>query len=125
MSRVRDVGYKFKKLTCAKISGVQAVLLVEYDPSVRLLVGKLLSELGYRWTEPADAEAAIKLLEGGEHFDLFILDVGLPGILILFVTGYAENAAINRAGFLGTNMATTTKPFPVEDLAAKIGEMLS
>ncbi len=47
-----------------------------------------------------------------------------PGLPILFLTGYAENAAI-RSGFLGTNMAMITKPFAIETLAAKIGEMLT
>ncbi len=118
----------------------QAVLLVEDDPSVRLLIGELLAELGYQTIEADDAQAAIKHLESGRAFDLMISDVGLPGMNgrqlaeiarehypsmpILFVTGYAENAAI-RAGFLGTNMAMISKPFQVEDLAAKIGEMLS
>ena len=118
----------------------QAVLLVEDDSSVRLLIGEVLSELGYRTLEAPDAGAAIKLLESGRPIDLMISDVGLPGmngrqlaevardfypaIPILFVTGYAENAAI-RAGFLGTNMAMISKPFQVEELAAKIGEMLT
>jgi CheY-like chemotaxis protein len=68
-----------------------------------------------------------------------ISDVGLPGmngrelaeiarthrpeLPILFITGYAENAAI-RAGFLGTNMSMLTKPFRLDDLAAKISEMM-
>ncbi|WP_249156433.1 hybrid sensor histidine kinase/response regulator [Bradyrhizobium japonicum] len=118
----------------------QRVLLVEDDPSVRLLIGEVLSELGYQTTEAADPIAAIKLLERGEPIDLMISDVGLPGmngrqlaevarshypaIPILFVTGYAENAAI-RTNFLGSNMAMLSKPFQVEDLAAKISEMLS
>jgi hypothetical protein len=41
----------------------QAVLLVEDDPSVRLLIGEVLSELGYRAIEASDANAAIKVLE--------------------------------------------------------------
>jgi signal transduction histidine kinase/response regulator RpfG family c-di-GMP phosphodiesterase len=118
----------------------QAVLLVEDDPSVRLLIGEVLSELGYRAIEASDANAAIKVLESSQAIDMMISDVGLPGmngrqlaevarehhptVPILFVTGYAENAAI-RAGFLGTNMAMISKPFQVEELAAKIDEMLS
>ncbi|MBV9564715.1 MAG: response regulator [Bradyrhizobium sp.] len=118
----------------------QAVLLVEDDPSVRLLIGEVLSELGYRAIEASDANAAIKVLESSQAIDMMISDVGLPGmngrqlaevareyhptVPILFVTGYAENAAI-RAGFLGTNMAMISKPFQVEELAAKISEMLS
>ena len=118
----------------------QTVLLVEDDPSVRFLIGEVLSELGYQTVEAEDPVAAIKLLERGGPIDLMISDVGLPGmtgrqlaevarshypaIPILFVTGYAENAAI-RANFLGSNMAMMSKPFQVEDLAAKISEMLS
>jgi signal transduction histidine kinase/response regulator RpfG family c-di-GMP phosphodiesterase len=118
----------------------QAVLLVEDDPSVRLLIGEVLSELGYRAIEASDANAAIKVLESGRSIDMMISDVGLPGmngrqlaevarayhpnVPVLFATGYAENAAI-RAGYLGTNMAMISKPFQVEELAAKIGEMLA
>jgi CheY-like chemotaxis protein/two-component sensor histidine kinase len=119
--------------------GGQNVLLVEDDPSVRLLIGELLKELGYQAIEAPDAQAAIKHLKDSGPFDLMISDVGLPGLNgrqlaeiarqhhpampILFVTGYAENAAI-RAGFVGTNMAMIGKPFQLETLAAKIGEML-
>ena len=82
---------------------------------------------------------ARSLLDAGNRFDLMISDVGLPGMNgrqlaevargyladmpILFVTGYAENAAV-RAGFLGTNMAMITKPFQIQTLSAKISEML-
>jgi CheY-like chemotaxis protein len=47
-----------------------------------------------------------------------------PELPVLFVTGYAENAAI-RAGFLGTNMSMITKPFSLDGLAVKVREMLS
>jgi CheY-like chemotaxis protein len=96
--------------------------------------------LGYRTIEASDPQAAIKQLESGRAFDLMISDVGLPGmngrqlaeiarqylptVRILFVTGYAENAAI-RAEYLGTNMAMISKPFKLEELAAKISEALS
>lgn len=118
----------------------QTVLLVEDDPSVRLLIGEVLRELGYNIVEAAEPSEAIRLLEAGRPFDLMITDVGLPGmngrqlaevardhlpsLPILFVTGYAENAAM-RVGFLGTNMAMITKPFQIEILSAKIREMLS
>jgi PAS domain S-box-containing protein len=118
----------------------QSVLLVEDDDSVRLLVRDVLQELGYHAVEAAEPEMAIKLLGSGQSFDLMISDVGLPGmngrqlaetarehlpdLPILFITGYAENAAI-RAGFLGANMDMITKPFQIETLSAKISEMLS
>ena len=117
----------------------ETVLLVEDDPSVRLLVREVLEELRYRIVEAGDAAQAVPVLESDRHLDLMISDVGLPGmngrqlaevarrhrpdLPILFVTGYAENAAI-RSGFLGTNMGMITKPFAIDTLSAKIAEMM-
>lgn len=118
----------------------QSVLLVEDDPSVRLLVREVLEELSYTTVEAEEAGGAIAILASDHPIDLMISDVGLPGmngrqlaevarqhrpdLPILFVTGYAENAAI-RAGFLGTNMAMITKPFALDALAEKISGMLA
>jgi hypothetical protein len=68
-----------------------------------------------------------------------ICDVGLPGmngrelaetarahrpeLPILFITGYAENAAI-RSDFVGANMSMVTKPFSLDELAAKVSQMI-
>ncbi len=117
----------------------QTVLLVEDDPSVRLLVKDVLVELGYNTLEADEANAAIGILQSDRPIELMVSDVGLPGmngrqlaehardyrpeIPILFITGYAENAAI-RADFLGTNMAMIAKPFSIEELSGKIEEML-
>lgn len=118
----------------------QNVLLVEDDPSVRLLVREVLGELAYNTIEAKEADAAIPFLASDRPIDLMISDVGLPGmngrqlaeiarqhrpdLPILFITGYAENAAI-RAGFLGTNMAMITKPFAIDELATRVSEMLT
>ncbi|HSX61856.1 MAG TPA: ATP-binding protein [Tahibacter sp.] len=117
----------------------QCVLLVEDDEAVRTLVKVVLEQLGYVAIEASEALVAIPVLASARRIDLMISDVGLPGmngrelaevarkhrpdLPILFATGYAENAAI-RASFLGSNMAMITKPFTIELLAAKIGEML-
>lgn len=117
----------------------QTVLLVEDDEAVRTLVRIVLEQLGYVAIEAPEALVAIPILASNRRIDLMISDVGLPGmngrelaevarkhrpeLPILFATGYAENAAI-RANFLGANMAMITKPFTVELLAAKVGEML-
>ena len=123
----------------AHVGAGQTVLVVEDDPSVRLLVQEVLAELGYKSVVAAEALAAIPLLSSAQRLDLMVSDVGLPGMTgrelaevarthrpdlpILFITGYAENAAI-RSGFLGANMQMITKPFALDVLAAKIGEML-
>ena len=114
------------------------MLFVEDDASVRMLIRDVLQELGYYPIEAAEPEAALPILASDQRIDLLISDVGLPGmngrqlaevarkhrpkLPILFITGYAENAAI-RAGFLGSNMAMIMKPFAIDSLAAKIGEM--
>lgn len=116
------------------------VMVVEDDPSVRLIVIDVLNEFGYGAIEAVDAAAAIPVLQSGQRIDLLITDVGLPGIngrqlaeiarqsrpelKVLFVTGYAENAAV-RSGFLDPGMEMMTKPFAVEALAKKIRDILS
>ena len=118
----------------------RTVLLVEDDESVRLLVSEVLAELRYDTLEAGSADEALPILTSDQQIDLLVSDVGLPGmngrqlaelarerrpdLPVLFVTGYAENAAI-RAGFLGTNMSMITKPFSIDTLAAKIDEMIS
>jgi len=118
----------------------QAVLLVEDDDSVRMLISEVLTSLSYRVHEAADASIAVPILQGSTAIDLMISDVGLPGMTgrqlaevarqhrpelpILFVTGYAENA-MTKASFLGTNMAMISKPFSIDALAAKINEMIA
>jgi len=117
----------------------QTVMLVEDDESVRLLVVELLTELGYATLEAGDAARAIPILQSGRTIDLLVSDVGLPGmngrqlaeiareqrptLPVLFITGYAEQAAV-RSGFLGPNMAMITKPFALDALAEKIRDML-
>ena len=46
-----------------------------------------------------------------------------PDLKVLFMTGYAENAAL-ASGFLEPGMAMITKPFAMEALAARIRSML-
>ncbi|NIJ20306.1 signal transduction histidine kinase [Sphingomonas naasensis] len=118
----------------------QRVLVVEDDPAVRLLVREVLEELRYEPIEFADPLDAVPFLASEERVDLMISDVGLPGmngrelaetarmhrpgLPILFITGYAENAAI-RSGFLGTNMAMVTKPFSLDELAGRVNQLVT
>ena len=118
----------------------ETVLVVEDEPAVRLLLLELLHELGYRTVEAIDSATALPILRSGRPIDLMVSDVGLPGITgralaelarqhhpglkVLFVTGYAEKAAI-KSEFLGTGMDMITKPFTMDVLATKIQEMLA
>ncbi|OUM08641.1 hybrid sensor histidine kinase/response regulator [Pseudomonas syringae] len=117
----------------------ETVLIVEDDPAVRALVSEVLSELGYTFFEASEAKGAVPILESGQRIDLLISDVGLPGmngrqladiarqlrpeLKVLFITGYAEHAAV-RAGFLETGMQLITKPFAFDHLTSKVREMI-
>jgi CheY-like chemotaxis protein len=117
----------------------ETVLLVEDDPSVRLLIGEVLRDLGYACVEAIDGQAALPMLISNARIDLMISDVGLPGLngrqlseiarqhrpglKILLVTGYAEQAI--KGSLLQTGMAMITKPFALDALALKIRDMVA
>lgn len=117
----------------------ETVLIVEDDPAVRVLVSAVLSELGYAFVEAGDADGAVPILNSAQRIDLLISDVGLPGmngrqlaeigrqyrpgLKVLFITGYAEHAAV-RGGFLDPGMQMITKPFTFDLLTAKVREMI-
>ncbi|OIN46293.1 hybrid sensor histidine kinase/response regulator [Pseudomonas azotoformans] len=117
----------------------ETVLIVEDDPAVRVLVSAVLKELGYGFVEAVDANTAVPIIESEQRIDLMISDVGLPGmngrqlaeigrqirpeLKVLFITGYAEHAAV-RGGFLDPGMQLITKPFTFDLLTAKVREMI-
>ncbi|MVW84533.1 response regulator [Pseudomonas sp. PB101] len=117
----------------------ETVLIVEDDPAVRVLVSTVLSDLGYAFVEACDGDSAVPILASAQRIDLLISDVGLPGmngrqlaeigrqlrpdLRVLFITGYAEHAAV-RGGFLDPGMQMITKPFTFDLLTAKVREMI-
>jgi len=119
----------------------RTVLVVDDEASVRALVADVLGELGYHVVEASDGVSGLRVLESRTPIDLLITDVGLPGGLngrqvadaarrtrpalkILFVTGYAENAAIGHA-HLEPGMHVLTKPFAVDRLASRVETILA
>ena len=116
--------------------GGDVVLVVEDETIVRGLVVEVLGGLGYRTIEAGDGPEGVRLLQSDARIDLLVTDIGLPGLdgrqvaeagratrpglRILFMTGYAENAAL-AAGFLEPGMALITKPFAMDALTERIG----
>ncbi len=118
----------------------QTVLVVDDEPTVRMLVVDALEELGYACLEAPDGAAGLRILQSDRRIDLLITDVGLPGGLngrqvadaartlrpdlkVLFITGYAENAVLNH-GHIEHGMEVLTKPFAIGDLTGRIDRML-
>ncbi|AVS62145.1 hybrid sensor histidine kinase/response regulator, partial [Paracidovorax avenae] len=120
--------------------GSGVVLVVDDEPSVRALVVEVLHEMGYQTIEAHDGASALQVLQSRTHLDLLITDVGLPGgmngrqladggrltrpdLQILFITGYAENAAVGN-GHLERGMHVLTKPFTLDALAHRVRTLI-
>jgi CheY-like chemotaxis protein len=117
----------------------ETVLVVEDESVVRGLIVATLSDLGYSAIEASDGPKGLEILQSRRRIDLLVTDVGLPGLngrqiadagrvlrpglKVLFMTGYAENAAL-ASGFLEPGMQMITKPFAMEALASKIRDMI-
>jgi CheY-like chemotaxis protein len=118
----------------------EAVLVIDDEPTVRMLIAEVLEEQGYKAIEASDGPAGLRILQSPAKIDLLITDVGLPGgingrqladaarvfrpeLKVLFITGYAENAVVGN-GHLERGMQIVTKPFVMDDLARKIREII-
>ncbi len=119
----------------------ETVLVVDDEPTVRMLVAEVLGDQGYTALEAADGAAGLAVLRSDARIDLLVTDVGLPGgingrqmaeagqvlrpgLKVLFITGYAE-AAVVDGGRLGPGMQIMTKPFAIEALGTRIRDMIS
>jgi PAS domain S-box-containing protein len=118
----------------------ETVLVVDDEPTVRMLVTEVLTDLGYTAIEAADGAAGLKVLNSDLRIDLLITDVGLPGgmngrqvadaarnvrpdLKVLFITGYAENAVLSH-GHLDPGMHVLTKPFAMDAIAGRIRQLI-
>ena len=118
----------------------EVVLVIDDEPTVRMLISELLADLGYAVIEAPDGPAGLKVLDSNARIDLLITDVGLPGgmngrqvadaaratrpdLKVLFITGYAENSVIGKKR-LADGMYVATKPFQMDILAHRIREII-
>lgn len=116
------------------------ILIVDDEPSIRMLVADALEDIGFNVLEAHDGPTGLGILQTDAKIDLLVTDVGLPGgmngrqladaarttrpaLNVLFITGYAENAIIGN-GQLAPGMQVLTKPFVVEALATRILDMI-
>ncbi|UFN49038.1 response regulator [Roseomonas sp. OT10] len=112
------------------------VLLVDDDSAVRETTAAALRDLGYRVVEAGSGGAALDLLDREAHVDLLLLDFAMPGmngvevaqaarsrrpgVPVLFLTGYADAAAVAGEG----QEQIIQKPFRPEDLARRLSMAL-
>jgi PAS domain S-box-containing protein len=117
----------------------EVVLVVEDEPAVRQFSVDALSELGYRVLEADGAASALRILEVHPEIGLLFTDVVMPDVngrrlaeearlrrpdlKVLFTTGYTRNAIVHN-GVLDAGVQLIGKPYSVEQLAAKVREVL-
>ncbi len=112
------------------------VLVVDDEPTVRMLVIETLEEMGYATLQAADGRTALAMLSSPATIDVLITDLGLPGgmsgrdlaqaarqsrpaLKLLMMTGYAENsAAIGEPA-----IQTLLKPFTMESLMRRMAAL--
>jgi signal transduction histidine kinase len=136
-----DVKTPEAALALSRAQREETVLVVDDEPTVRMLISDTLQDLGYQFVEASDGISGLQILQSDARIDLLVTDVGLPGgingrqmadaartrradLKVLFITGYAENAVLSH-GHLEHGMHILTKPFSMETLASRISELLA
>ena len=121
------------------VDAARTILVVEDEALVRIQLVEALEERGYTVIETSEPQGAIRVLETDVKIDLLATDVGLPGmngrqlaeiarqsrpdLPVLFLTGYAPNAAQGDQE-LGPRTRLLSKPFSIGALMVKIQGML-
>ncbi|RML54190.1 hypothetical protein APX70_03417 [Pseudomonas syringae pv. maculicola] len=118
----------------------RTIMIVDDEPTIRMLVAEVLEDQGYIPIEAGEGASALRILESDARIDLLVTDVGLPGgmngrqvadaarevrpdLKVLFVTGYAENAALAH-DTLEPGMHVLPKPFAIAELIGRVTELL-
>ncbi len=118
----------------------QVILVVEDEEAVRAAAVAMLEEMGYRCLPASSAQAALEIVQGGEHIDLLFTDVVMPGALktrdfvtqaealrpglpVLYTSGYTENAIVHH-GRLDEGVSLLSKPYSRNDLARKVAALI-
>jgi CheY-like chemotaxis protein len=124
----------------AATRGSETVLVVEDDEPVRRLARRALEGAGYTVLQAASPLEALEI--SARHtgpLDMLLTDVMMPeltgrqladrlaasrpGLAVLFMSGYAEDAIVHH-GRLDPDTAFLQKPFPPEALAQKVRTIL-
>jgi CHASE3 domain sensor protein/CheY-like chemotaxis protein len=117
----------------------EIILVVEDDSLMRRLAADALHELGYTVFEAESAATALATLDRVADIKLLFTDVVMPdingkkladeavrrrpGLKVIFTTGYTANAVVH-GGVLDQGVNFISKPFTLDQLAAKVRTVL-
>lgn len=114
------------------------VLLVDKDEVIQKATSRLMESLGHLTTTVNYIEEALRILATGQHFDLIILDINLPGIdagiMISHIRELRPNISVMLTSELSNQHAlelvhTTAgvkylgKPFTLSELQSALAEL--
>lgn len=132
-----NIGNPAEELPLGELQEV--LLVVEDEPWVRQFSVDALLELGYRVIEADGAASALRLLDAHPEIALMFTDIVMPGVngaklaeearrrrpdlRVLFTTGYTRNAVVHN-GVVDPGVELIGKPFTIEQLAARVREVL-
>ncbi len=117
----------------------EIILVAEDDDHLRAMVRDSMQEIGYTVIETGDAEMALQLLRERADISLLFTDIVMPkmngrmlaeaarrdrsDLKVLYTTGFTRNAVVHN-GVLDAGVNLIVKPFTVEQLAAKVRQVL-
>lgn len=117
----------------------EIVLVVEDEERVRNYSVEALRELGYTVVHAGSGAEALAMIDAGQDVTLLFTDMvmpemtgrelaekaraKLPGIKLLYTTGYARDAA-SAGGVHQSGMNYLAKPFGIDQLATRIREAI-
>ena len=117
------------------------ILVVDDEPTIRDLLEKVLTKMGFRVDLTADAGIALDKIHAGEIYDLIITDIRMPGMSgielysrimekapemkdrIVFITGDVMGVDI-KTFLIQNKLPYLAKPFDIDLLKEKIGAMI-
>ncbi len=123
-----------------QVRGSETILVVEDNRDVRTLVGRILTEYGYRVIEAVDgADGVARFRQHRDEVDLLILDVIMPkkngrqvydeirqlrsGVKVIFTSGYTAEI-IDSRGVQDEGLHFLQKPLVPYQLLAKIRQVI-
>ncbi|WP_425101891.1 ATP-binding protein [Tropicibacter sp. S64] len=129
----------FKSRTAPSRPGA-SILLVEDEPAVLDVLSTHLLQAGYAVTTAGSGDAALRIWEASEPFDLLLTDIVMPGTLqgthlarqlrsrhprlpVIFLSGYANEAMVHGNGLLPDDIRLM-KPVRRVDLIAAVEKAL-
>ena len=117
----------------------EVILVVDDEPAVRQFSVEALNELGYRVLEADSAANALPILAAHPEIALLFTDIVMPDtngrglaeaalklrpeLKVLYTTGYTRNAVVHN-GVVDKGVELIGKPFTVDELAARVRDVL-